>query len=65
MDTSNMDPELAKYLDRDYWQQKEQANAVATVSTTTPSAPAAISSEPITTQNQNVQLSFQVCHFAC
>ena len=37
IDTSDMDPELARYLNRNYWEQK----AVAT--TTTPSAPIATS----------------------
>ena len=40
IDTSDMDPELAKYLNRNYWEKKseEQQNQV---STTQPSAPVA------------------------
>ncbi|RUS79812.1 hypothetical protein EGW08_012411, partial [Elysia chlorotica] len=42
LDTSDMDPELARYLNRHYWQQKsEEQTQPASVSTTVPSAPAA------------------------
>ncbi|XP_041362531.1 hepatocyte growth factor-regulated tyrosine kinase substrate-like isoform X3 [Gigantopelta aegis] len=37
IDTSDMDPELARYLNRNYWVQRSEGN----VSTTTPSAPVA------------------------
>ena len=37
IDTSDMDPELARYLNRNYWVQRSEEN----VSTTTPSAPVA------------------------
>ena len=38
IDTSDMDPELARYLNRNYWQQKHEE---IKVSTTQPSAPVA------------------------
>ncbi|KAK3759614.1 hypothetical protein RRG08_016351, partial [Elysia crispata] len=42
LDTSDMDPELARYLNRHYWQQKsEEQTQPVVVSTTVPSAPAA------------------------
>ena len=49
-----MDPELAHYLNRNYWQQKQQ-DAVndTSVPTTTPSAPVAMS-EPKTSSNQKI-----------
>jgi len=43
MDTSDMDPELARYLNRNYWQQKsENIKTTSVVTTTTPSAPVAV-----------------------
>ncbi|XP_071108372.1 hepatocyte growth factor-regulated tyrosine kinase substrate-like isoform X1 [Haliotis cracherodii] len=45
IDTSDMDPELARYLNRNYWQQKSEHQAVT--STTTPSAPV-VTTEPKT-----------------
>ncbi|XP_052830010.1 hepatocyte growth factor-regulated tyrosine kinase substrate isoform X1 [Octopus bimaculoides] len=42
IDTSDMDPELARYLNRNYWQQRSEQSA------TTPSAPIA-TAEPKTT----------------
>ncbi|GFR91664.1 hepatocyte growth factor-regulated tyrosine kinase substrate [Elysia marginata] len=53
LDTSDMDPELARYLNRHYWQQKsEEQTQPSSVSTTVPSAPIAtaepqVSSGPI------------------
>ena len=38
IDTSDMDPELARYLNRNYWQQKS-VEMKTSVSTTQPSAP--------------------------
>ena len=43
LDTSDMDPELARYLNRNYWEKKQsdvKSNNVTT--TTTPSAPVAV-----------------------
>jgi len=43
IDTSDMDPELARYLNRNYWQQKSvelKSSAAATTTVTQPSAPA-------------------------
>jgi len=37
IDTSDMDPELARYLNRNYWQQKSVD--MKTTATTQPSAP--------------------------
>lgn len=43
IDTTDMDPELARYLDRNFWQRKSNDNkqTVTTSTTTTPSAPVA------------------------
>ena len=43
IDTSDMDPELARYLNRNYWQQRSEQGPAAT----TPSAPVA-TAEPKT-----------------
>lgn len=48
IDTSDMDPELARYLNRNYWQQKSESNK-STTTTTQPSAPVA-QAEPKNTQ---------------
>jgi growth factor-regulated tyrosine kinase substrate len=40
IDTSDMDPELARYLNRNYWQKRSEDNQTAT---TKPSAPSAAS----------------------
>ncbi|KAH3861980.1 hepatocyte growth factor-regulated tyrosine kinase substrate-like [Dreissena polymorpha] len=56
IDTSDMDPELARYLNRNYWQQKSE-NIKVTV--TQPSAPVA-QSEPKNTQGGGkVQEAYQ------
>lgn len=44
LDTSDMDPELARYLNRNYWEQRSE-DTKQVVSTTTPSAPS-VNSEP-------------------
>ncbi len=46
LDTSDMDPELARYLNRNYWEQKQDTaggstGPVESMSTTQPSAPVA------------------------
>ncbi|KAL4240613.1 hypothetical protein ACF0H5_001404 [Mactra antiquata] len=42
IDTADMDPELARYLNRNYWQQKsENIKPTTTTTTTQPSAPVA------------------------
>ena len=41
IDTSDMDPELARYLNRNYWQQKSEDIKANPANTTTPSAPVA------------------------
>lgn len=46
IDTTDMDPELARYLDRNYWQRKSEdtkpSGTAGVISvTTTPSAPVA------------------------
>ncbi len=41
LDTSDMDPELARYLNRNYWEQKQDVKTADSAPTTTPSAPAA------------------------
>ena len=41
LDTSDIDPELARYLNRNYWEQKQDVK-VDTSSTTQPSAPTAV-----------------------
>ena len=41
IDTSDMDPELARYLNRNYWQQKSvELKSSSTATVTQPSAPA-------------------------
>ncbi|CAL1536875.1 unnamed protein product [Lymnaea stagnalis] len=46
LDTSDMDPELARYLNRHYWQQKsETQNVQPQTATTVPSAPS-VNAEP-------------------
>ncbi|ESO94559.1 hypothetical protein LOTGIDRAFT_118151, partial [Lottia gigantea] len=45
VDTADMDPELARYLNRNYWVQRSEETKV---STTTPSAPV-VTSEPVST----------------
>jgi hypothetical protein len=63
IDTADMDPELARYLNRNYWQQKSE-NIKATAVTTTPSAPVA-QVEPKNTQGggkvQEVSSSVPEC----
>lgn len=57
IDTSDMDPELARYLNRNYWQQKsddQKAMTTTSVTTTVPSAPVAMS-EPIVSGGRVVQ----------
>lgn len=53
IDTADMDPELARYLNRNYWQQKsENVKPAVTIATTTqPSAPVAQQVEPKNTQS--------------
>ncbi|XP_052784474.1 hepatocyte growth factor-regulated tyrosine kinase substrate-like isoform X2 [Mya arenaria] len=46
MDTSDMDPELARYLNRNYWEQKSETVKVISTTTTQPSAPVAQATEP-------------------
>nr|KAG5713572.1 hypothetical protein BaRGS_024620 [Batillaria attramentaria] len=43
IDTSDMDPELARYLNRNYWQKRSEETKTVT---TTPSAPAASNTAP-------------------
>jgi growth factor-regulated tyrosine kinase substrate len=51
IDTADIDPELARYLNRNYWQQKsETIKTTTTTSTTQPSAPVAQQVEPKNTQ---------------
>ena len=43
IDTSDMDPELARYLNRNYWQQKSvELKTSVTATATQPSAPAIV-----------------------
>ncbi|KAL8588967.1 hypothetical protein ACOMHN_065749 [Nucella lapillus] len=42
IDTSDMDPELARYLNRNYWQKRSE-DTMKTATTTTPSAPSVTS----------------------
>lgn len=56
IDTSDMDPELARYLNRNYWQQRsEQGTAPAA---TTPSAPVA-TTEPKTSIVKTHEIPYQ------
>lgn len=57
IDTADMDPELARYLNRNYWQQKSEN--IKTATTTQPSAPVA-QVEPKNTQGGGkVQEAYQ------
>lgn len=47
IDTSDMDPELARYLNRNYWEQKQVE--IQSPTTTQPSAPVVSSSDPKST----------------
>ena len=53
IDTADIDPELARYLNRNYWQQKSEniKSTTTTTSTTQPSAPVAQQVEPKNTQD--------------
>ncbi|XP_059139631.1 hepatocyte growth factor-regulated tyrosine kinase substrate-like isoform X3 [Physella acuta] len=54
LDTSDMDPELARYLNRHYWQQKSETQAVQLqTATTVPSAPAANNEARVSTGQIN------------
>ncbi|XP_045212780.2 hepatocyte growth factor-regulated tyrosine kinase substrate-like [Mercenaria mercenaria] len=61
IDTADMDPELARYLNRNYWQQKsENIKTTTTATTTQPSAPVAQQVEPKNTQGGGkVQEAYQ------
>ena len=54
IDTADMDPELARYLNRNYWQQKfEDIKSNPTV--TQPSAPIAVAEAKVSMNNPKVQ----------
>ena len=48
LDTSDMDPELARYLNRNFWEQKQDVKAEVS-STTQPSAPTAAADSKMST----------------
>ena len=50
LDTADMDPELARYLNRNYWQQKSE-DIKTTPAVTQPSAPVAVSEAKVTNPN--------------
>ena len=50
LDTADMDPELARYLNRNYWQQKSEDIKVSPA-VTQPSAPVAVSEAKVTNPN--------------
>lgn len=58
VDTADMDPELARYLNRNYWQQRSE-DVKATPAVTQPSAPVAISEAKVTTNTAKIQEAFQ------
>ncbi|XP_012941341.1 hepatocyte growth factor-regulated tyrosine kinase substrate isoform X2 [Aplysia californica] len=61
IDTSDMDPELARYLNRHYWQQKsDEQQQQPMVSTTVPSAPAPNSEPRVSTSAGHVNEAPQV-----
>jgi len=51
IDTSDMDPELARYLNRNYWQQKsvELKSSLSAATATQPSAPAIAADTKVST----------------
>ena len=52
IDTSDMDPELARYLNRNYWQQKSvelKTSSTVTATATQPSAPAIVADTKMST----------------
>lgn len=51
IDTSDMDPELARYLNRNYWQQKsvELKSSATSATVTQPSAPAIVADTKVST----------------
>lgn len=65
LDTSDMDPELARYLNRHYWQQKseEQQSQQPAGSSTVPSAPSANTDSRVSAGQVN-EVS-QCCVFMC
>lgn len=60
VDTEDMDPELARYLNRNYWQQKSDIKST-NVPTTTPSAPAVTTETKATESSGKVVI--EVCFF--
>ena len=52
LDTTDMDPELARYLNRNYWEKKQERTDV---STTQPSAPS-VASDPKTSSAPVIKL---------
>lgn len=59
VDTEEMDPELARYLNRNYWQQKSEIKTT-NVPTTTPSAPV-VTTEQKATEGGKVVI--EVCEY--
>lgn len=57
VDSSDMDPELARYLNRNYWQQKSET--IKTTTTTQPSAPVAQPEAKATQGAGKVQEAYQ------
>lgn len=58
IDTADMDPELARYLNRNYWQQKSEDIKV-NPAVTQPSAPVALSEAKVSMNNPKVQEAYQ------
>ena len=54
IDTADMDPELARYLNRNYWQQRSE-DIKTNPAVTQPSAPVALSEAKVTTNTPKVQ----------
>ena len=57
LDTSDMDPELARYLNRNYWEQKRDDQKTGT--STAPSAPTA-SSEAKSQANKTSEVGMKM-----
>lgn len=55
LDTSDMDPELARYLNRNYWEQRQDDGKAGSggvaPSTTQPSAPVAVAEPTMSNSN--------------
>ena len=64
IDTADMDPELARYLNRNYWQQKSE-DIKSNPTVTQPSAPIAQAEAKVSANNPKVQEVKHMKNFVC